>query len=202
MAEAGELLEYAAVFGRSYGTPRGPVEEALSAGRDVMFDIDWQGFRQLRGTLGKDVVGVFIKPPSLAELRERLAKRGDGPNRSRRAWPMPRPKSPMPGSLTISWKTTTSTWPWPISARYCAPAGSPASARVMRMAALIVLCQEVVRANGRLYHVGLGHGCAETARPKEKSCSDCSARKEPCKTFAINIASAICQPRALCYKIA
>jgi guanylate kinase len=79
MAEAGELLEYARVFGRSYGTPRGPVEEALSAGRDVMFDIDWQGFRQLRGTLGKDVVGVFIKPPSLAVLRERLAKRGDGP---------------------------------------------------------------------------------------------------------------------------
>jgi guanylate kinase len=78
MAAAGELLEYARVFGRSYGTPRGLVEEALSAGRDVMFDIDWQGFRQLRGTLGRDVVGVFIKPPSLSVLRERLTKRGDG----------------------------------------------------------------------------------------------------------------------------
>jgi guanylate kinase len=79
MVEADALLEYARVFGRSYGTPRDAVEEALHSGRDVMFDIDWQGFRQLRGTLGKDVVGVFIKPPSLAVLRERLAKRGDGP---------------------------------------------------------------------------------------------------------------------------
>ncbi len=79
MAEGAELLEYARVFGRSYGTPRGPVEAALSAGQDVMFDIDWQGFRQLRASLGKDVVGVFIKPPSLDVLRERLAKRGDGP---------------------------------------------------------------------------------------------------------------------------
>jgi len=74
-----ELLEYARVFGRSYGTPRGPVQAAMAAGQDVMFDIDWQGFRQLQATLGKDVVGVFIKPPSLDVLRERLAKRGDGP---------------------------------------------------------------------------------------------------------------------------
>lgn len=79
MVEAGELLEYARVFGRSYGTPRAPVEAALAAGRDVMFDIDWQGFRQLRAAMGKDVVGVFIKPPSLDVLRERLTKRGDGP---------------------------------------------------------------------------------------------------------------------------
>jgi guanylate kinase len=79
MAAAGELLEYARVFGRSYGTPRGPVEAALAAGNDVMFDIDWQGFRQLRASLGQDVVGVFIKPPSLDVLRERLKKRGDGP---------------------------------------------------------------------------------------------------------------------------
>jgi guanylate kinase len=77
MLVAGELLEYARVFGRSYATPRGPVEAALAAGQDVMFDIDWQGFRQLRATLGKDVVGVFIKPPSLTALRERLTKRGD-----------------------------------------------------------------------------------------------------------------------------
>ena len=79
MVEAGELLEYARVFGRSYGTPRGPVEEALKAGRDVMFDIDWQGFRQLRASLGEDVVGVFIKPPSQEVLRNRLVKRGDTP---------------------------------------------------------------------------------------------------------------------------
>ncbi|MGE4483075.1 MAG: guanylate kinase [Acidocella sp.] len=79
MVEKGQLLEYARVFGRSYGTPRGPVEEALRAGRDVMFDIDWQGFRQLRAGLGDDVVGVFIKPPSLEILHNRLVKRGDSP---------------------------------------------------------------------------------------------------------------------------
>ena len=79
MAASGQLLEYARVFGRSYGTPRGPVEAALAAGRDVLFDIDWQGFRQLRAAMPGDVVGVFIKPPSLDVLRERLRKRGDGP---------------------------------------------------------------------------------------------------------------------------
>lgn len=79
MAKAGDLLEHAGVFGRSYGTPRGPVEEALAAGQDVMFDIDWQGFRQLRASLGADVVGVFIKPPSLEALHNRLTKRGDDP---------------------------------------------------------------------------------------------------------------------------
>jgi guanylate kinase len=79
MVEEGALLEYARVFGRSYGTPRGPVEVALATGRDIMFDIDWQGFRQLRAALGQDVVGVFIKPPSLDVLHERLSKRGDSP---------------------------------------------------------------------------------------------------------------------------
>ena len=79
MVQAGELLEYARVFGRSYGTPRRPVEDALAAGRDIMFDIDWQGFRQLRASLDDDVVGVFIKPPSLEILRNRLIKRGDNP---------------------------------------------------------------------------------------------------------------------------
>ncbi len=79
MAAAGELLEYATVFNRSYGTPRAPVEAALAAGRDVLFDIDWQGFRQLKAALPGDVVGVFIKPPSLAALRERLVSRGDAP---------------------------------------------------------------------------------------------------------------------------
>jgi guanylate kinase len=79
MVEEDALLEYARVFGRSYGTPRGPVETALATGRDIMFDIDWQGFRQLRATLGGDVVGIFIKPPSLETLRERLTKRGDSP---------------------------------------------------------------------------------------------------------------------------
>ena len=79
MVRTGELLEHAGVFGRSYGTPRGPVEAALVAGQDVMFDIDWQGFRQLRAALGDDVVGVFIKPPSLEVLNNRLVRRGDSP---------------------------------------------------------------------------------------------------------------------------
>lgn len=77
MVEAGAFLEYAQVFGRSYGTPRSPVESELAASRDILFDIDWQGFRQLRAALTRDVVGVFIKPPSLAELRQRLIARGD-----------------------------------------------------------------------------------------------------------------------------
>ncbi len=76
MAEAGALLEWASVFGRGYGSPRAPVEAALRAGRDVLFDIDWQGFRQLRAALPGDVVGVFVLPPSLAELELRLRARG------------------------------------------------------------------------------------------------------------------------------
>jgi len=79
MVAAGELLEHAGVFGRNYGTPRGPVEAALSAGRDVLFDIDWQGFRQLRAAMPADVVGVFLLPPSLPILRQRLSLRGDPP---------------------------------------------------------------------------------------------------------------------------
>ncbi len=77
MARSGELLEHATVFGRSYGTPRAPVLASLSAGRDVLFDIDWQGFRQLRGAIGEDTIGVFILPPSLEALRARLTGRDD-----------------------------------------------------------------------------------------------------------------------------
>ena len=75
MAATGELLEWARVFGRGYGTPRAPVEEALAAGRDVVFDVDWQGHRLLRAALPGDVVGLFILPPSLAELEARLRRR-------------------------------------------------------------------------------------------------------------------------------
>jgi guanylate kinase len=69
------MLEWAGVFGRSYGSPRGPVEQALAAGRDVVFDIDWQGYRQVRAALPGDVVGLFIMPPSLVELEARLRAR-------------------------------------------------------------------------------------------------------------------------------
>ena len=76
MVENGELLEYAEVFSRRYGTPRGPVEKALAAGRDVAFDIDWQGHRQLRAALPGDVLSVFVLPPSLEALESRLRARG------------------------------------------------------------------------------------------------------------------------------
>lgn len=76
MQEAGELVEWANVFGRLYGTPRAPVERALADGRDMVFDIDWQGFRQLRAALPGDVVGLFVLPPSLSVLEERLRARG------------------------------------------------------------------------------------------------------------------------------
>ena len=76
MVRDGELLEWAGVFGKSYGTPRAPVEAVLAAGRDVVFDIDWQGHRQMRAALPEDVVGLFILPPSRAELERRLRGRG------------------------------------------------------------------------------------------------------------------------------
>ncbi len=72
----GALLEWANVFGRSYGTPRVPVEEALERGHDVVFDIDWQGHRQLRAALPDDVVALFVLPPSLDALEARLRSRG------------------------------------------------------------------------------------------------------------------------------
>lgn len=73
---AGELLEHAEVFGNGYGTPRAPVEAWLEAGRDVLFDVDWQGAEQLRtSSLKDDVASVFILPPSIAELHRRLVAR-------------------------------------------------------------------------------------------------------------------------------
>jgi guanylate kinase len=68
-------LEWASVFDNLYGTPRAPVEAALASGRDVLFDVDWQGARQLRSSAGADVVGVFILPPDMAELERRLHTR-------------------------------------------------------------------------------------------------------------------------------
>ncbi len=77
MVANGEMLEHAEVFGNLYGTPKAPVEEEISRGRDLLFDIDWQGAQQLRqSALGRDVVSVFVLPPSIAELEDRLRSRG------------------------------------------------------------------------------------------------------------------------------
>ena len=75
MVKRHELLEWATVFDNRYGTPRAPVEAALSAGQDVLFDIDWQGTQQLREKARADVVSVFILPPSAADLEKRLHSR-------------------------------------------------------------------------------------------------------------------------------
>jgi guanylate kinase len=75
MVRRGELLEWAEVFEHCYGTPRAPVQVALAAGRDVLFDIDWQGTQQLREKARSDLVSVFVLPPSVDELERRLKAR-------------------------------------------------------------------------------------------------------------------------------
>jgi guanylate kinase len=77
MRDSGELLEWAEVHGNYYGTPREPVEKALAEGRDVLFDIDWQGTRQLLDKMRDDVVTVFVLPPSADELKARLERRAE-----------------------------------------------------------------------------------------------------------------------------
>lgn len=77
MADGNEFLEHAMVFGNHYGTPRAPVEALLIQGRDVLFDVDWQGARALRAAAPEDVVGIFILPPSMAELERRLRARAE-----------------------------------------------------------------------------------------------------------------------------
>ena len=77
MKAAGELLEWAEVHGNGYGTPREPVEKVLAQGRDMLFDIDWQGAKQVRERLGDDVVSIFVLPPSMWELRARLERRAE-----------------------------------------------------------------------------------------------------------------------------
>jgi guanylate kinase len=77
MRERGDLLEWAQVHGNYYGTPRKPVEQALARGEDMMFDIDWQGTRQIVEKMRSDVVSVFILPPSMAELKARLERRAE-----------------------------------------------------------------------------------------------------------------------------
>jgi guanylate kinase len=77
MRERGELLEHAKVHGNYYGTPAAPVEQALAEGRDMLFDIDWQGTQQIYDRLRPDIVSVFVLPPSAAELKTRLERRAE-----------------------------------------------------------------------------------------------------------------------------
>lgn len=77
MRDSGELLESAEVHGNRYGTPREPIEAALGAGRDVVFDIDWQGTRQIAEQMPDDIVTIFVLPPSMAELKSRLDRRAE-----------------------------------------------------------------------------------------------------------------------------
>lgn len=77
MADRGDFLEHAMVFGNHYGTPRAPVEAMLIQGRDVLFDVDWQGARALHAAAEEDVVRIFILPPSMAELERRLRARAE-----------------------------------------------------------------------------------------------------------------------------
>ncbi|WP_040614943.1 guanylate kinase [Oceanicola granulosus] len=76
LVATGEMLEHAHVFGNFYGSPRGPVEEAIATGSDVLFDVDWQGAQQIRNSVLKDnVLSIFLLPPSIRELRRRLVER-------------------------------------------------------------------------------------------------------------------------------
>lgn len=77
LKEQGEFLESAKVFGNYYGTPRTPVDNALSRGEDVLFDIDWQGTQQLAQKMGERVVSIFVLPPSMVELEKRLHNRSE-----------------------------------------------------------------------------------------------------------------------------
>jgi guanylate kinase len=77
MRDRGELLEWAEVHGNLYATPRRPVEEALARGRDMLFDIDWQGTQQIAKAMPDDVARVFLLPPSMEELRARLERRAE-----------------------------------------------------------------------------------------------------------------------------
>ncbi len=79
LRDEGGLLEWAEVFGNYYGSPRAPVEEALAAGRDVLFDVDWQGAQQIAEKMGEDVVKVFILPPGAEVLHQRLQRRAQDP---------------------------------------------------------------------------------------------------------------------------
>ncbi|MEK1895985.1 MAG: guanylate kinase [Rhizobium sp.] len=77
LRDADELLEWAEVHGNFYGTPREPVEQAMADGRDMLFDIDWQGAQQLQDKMSADVVSIFVLPPTMTELQSRLHRRAE-----------------------------------------------------------------------------------------------------------------------------
>jgi guanylate kinase len=77
LRDSDELLEWAEVHGNFYGSPREPVERAMAEGRDILFDIDWQGAHQLQEKMPADVVSIFVLPPSMAELKARLHRRAE-----------------------------------------------------------------------------------------------------------------------------
>lgn len=77
MVNEGEMLEHASVFGNYYGSPKGPVQTAIDQGRDVLFDVDWQGAQQIsKSSMRQHVLSIFILPPSIKELKRRLESRG------------------------------------------------------------------------------------------------------------------------------
>lgn len=127
------LLEWAEVHGNYYGTPRDAVEKAMGEGRDMLFDIDWQGAQQLQEKMAGDVVSIFILPPSMAELQSRLHRRAEDSEEviaTRLA--NSRAESSTGANTITSWSTTISTGPSPPSGRSSKPSafaatGAPAS---------------------------------------------------------------------------
>ena len=117
MRDAGEFLEWARVHSNLYGTPRQAVMDALARGEDMLFDIDWQGARQLSESAGADLVRVFVLPPSVAGTVEAPDRRAPptAPKSSRRAWPKPSTRSAIGPSTT----TSSSTPIWSAASRSC-----------------------------------------------------------------------------------
>ena len=119
------LLEWAEVHGNFYATPRGPAEKAMAEGRDMLFDIDWQGAKQLKEKMRGDIVSIFILPPSMKELKARLKRRAEDQEAviETQAEERPHRNRALDASTISSSSTTTSTAPSARSAR-----SSPASA--------------------------------------------------------------------------
>ena len=91
LRDSDALLESAEVHGNFYGTPREPAEAAMAQGRDMLFDIDWQGAKQLSEKMRADIVSIFILPPSMAELKSRLQRRAEDSASDHRHAPAQRP---------------------------------------------------------------------------------------------------------------